>query len=209
MGVFFEPDLTNRLRALAQDLLNAPFRAVGPRTLEPLIDEILLDCFAPVIFGVLPRADACSIVDIGCGAGIPSLALAMVLGKARILGIDSTQKKIRFCEEERSRLGLGNLEYLCTRLDRPFRTSKDVVIRMKQATHIVSRGFAKPDETLQLLTELVSKGARSILYTSDQALDEALERQGEELVRNWRIERVNYQRHASDTTYLLAVAERI
>jgi len=133
----------------------------------------------------------------------------MVLDRAQILGIDSTQKKIRFCEEECARLGLGNLRYLCTRIDRPFRTSKDVVTRMKQATHIVSRGFAKPDETLQLLTELVSTGTRSILYTSDQALDEALERQGTKLSTNWRIERINYQRHASETIYLLAVAERI
>lgn len=209
MGVFFRPDLPDQLRSLAQDLLNAPFRAVGPRTVELLIDEILLDCFAPVILGILPRDGVCSIVDIGCGAGIPSLPLAMVLDQAQILGIDSTQKKIRFCEEERARLGLANLRYLCTRLDRPFRMSKDVVQQMKKATHVVSRGFAKPDETLQLLTELISSGTRIILYTSDQAMDDSLARQGERILRNWRIERINYRRPVTGKTYLLAVAERI
>ncbi|MCQ2379655.1 MAG: 16S rRNA (guanine(527)-N(7))-methyltransferase RsmG [Victivallaceae bacterium] len=49
------------------------------------------------------------VADIGCGAGFPSLVLAMAFPNLRVTSIDSTGKKVAFVERTSGALGLGNL----------------------------------------------------------------------------------------------------
>lgn len=49
------------------------------------------------------------IADIGCGAGFPSLVLALAYPNLRISSIDSTGKKIAFVAKTAEALGLDNL----------------------------------------------------------------------------------------------------
>ena len=49
------------------------------------------------------------VADIGCGAGFPSLILALAAPALRITAIDSTGKKIAFVAAAKDRLGLTNL----------------------------------------------------------------------------------------------------
>ncbi len=49
------------------------------------------------------------IADIGCGAGFPSLVLAMAFPNLSICAIDSTGKKIKFVASAAEHLGLKNL----------------------------------------------------------------------------------------------------
>lgn len=51
-----------------------------------------------------------SIIDIGCGAGFPSLPLAIVRDDIKILSVDSTAKRINYVKESASLLGLSNIE---------------------------------------------------------------------------------------------------
>ncbi len=49
------------------------------------------------------------IADIGCGAGFPSLVLALAFPQLRITAIDSTRKKILFVQQTAKEMGLKNL----------------------------------------------------------------------------------------------------
>ena len=50
------------------------------------------------------------IADIGCGAGFPSLILALACPNLKITSIDSTGKKIAFVAQAAQHLGLKNLQ---------------------------------------------------------------------------------------------------
>lgn len=50
--------------------------------------------------------------DVGCGAGFPSLVLAMAFENLRITAIDSIGKKTAFVESAGRELGLDNLEVI-------------------------------------------------------------------------------------------------
>lgn len=58
-----------------------------------------------------------SVIDVGCGAGFPSLPLAIARPDIRITAIDSTDKRIVYVRECASRLGLTNLEAITARAE--------------------------------------------------------------------------------------------
>lgn len=57
------------------------------------------------------------IADIGCGAGFPSLPLAICRSDLEILSLDSTAKRIRYVEETAALLGCTNLSAVAMRAE--------------------------------------------------------------------------------------------
>ncbi len=57
------------------------------------------------------------IADIGCGAGFPSLPLAICRPDLEILSLDSTAKRIRYVEETAAMLGCDNLTAVAMRAE--------------------------------------------------------------------------------------------
>lgn len=60
------------------------------------------DCAA--LSAKLPKG--AKIIDVGCGAGFPTLPLAIVRPDLRILAVDSTEKRVKYVEESARLLGL-------------------------------------------------------------------------------------------------------
>ena len=58
-----------------------------------------------------------SVIDVGCGAGFPSLPLAIVRPDVSITAIDSTDKRIVYVRECAARLGLANLNAVTARAE--------------------------------------------------------------------------------------------
>ena len=58
-----------------------------------------------------------SVLDVGCGAGFPSIPLAIVRGDVSIISLDSTGKKIYFVLSAKEKLGLENLNAVCARAE--------------------------------------------------------------------------------------------
>ena len=56
------------------------------------------------------RSEPLSVADIGCGAGFPSLVLALAFPQLRVTAIDSTGKKTAFVERAAATLGLRNCQ---------------------------------------------------------------------------------------------------
>lgn len=57
------------------------------------------------------------IVDVGCGAGLPGIALALTEPARHFTLVDSTLKKIRFVRQAIADLGLANAEAVHTRIE--------------------------------------------------------------------------------------------
>lgn len=57
------------------------------------------------------------IIDVGCGAGFPSLPLAIVRPDLQITALDSTAKRIGYINETAQKLGLANIGGVCARAE--------------------------------------------------------------------------------------------
>ena len=73
--------------------------------IKHVVDSLMIAKFFPDI-----AMEPLSIADIGCGAGFPSLVLALAYPRLKITAIDSTGKKINFVSSAASALGLKNIQ---------------------------------------------------------------------------------------------------
>lgn len=78
---------------------------------EALIKHII-DCLA--IITHLPDGD---LLDIGTGAGLPAVIIAICQPERHCTALDSNQKKIRFIKQISSELGLANLQPIASRIE--------------------------------------------------------------------------------------------
>lgn len=86
---------------------------------EALIKHII-DCLAIVpAFGRAcdDRGGQATVLDIGTGAGLPALILAIMDSRLSVTALDSNQKKIRFIRQMISELGLPNLTPVASRIE--------------------------------------------------------------------------------------------
>lgn len=58
-----------------------------------------------------------SLIDIGCGAGFPSLPIAILRNDVKVTSVDSTGKKVNFIADTANRLGLSNIRAVCARAE--------------------------------------------------------------------------------------------
>jgi 16S rRNA (guanine527-N7)-methyltransferase len=82
---------------------------IGPREVPRLWDRHLLNC---AVLSELVDADCATLADIGSGAGLPGVVLAMLLPKVDITLVEPLERRARFLTECVSELGLGNATVL-------------------------------------------------------------------------------------------------
>ena len=66
---------------------------------------------------VLPHIDAKHLLDVGSGAGLPGIPLAICLPDLQVAVIDSNSKKVSFMRQAKAELGITNLEVLDGRVE--------------------------------------------------------------------------------------------
>ena len=123
-------------------------------TLEKIIPLHYADCLK--IADRIP--EGATVADIGCGGGFPTLPLAMVRPDLTVVGIDSTDKKVRYVQRTAEALGLSNVRTVATRAeelaqDPAYRESFDAVI---------SRAVARLNVLGELCLPLVALGGQFI-----------------------------------------------
>jgi 16S rRNA (guanine527-N7)-methyltransferase len=79
---------------------------VGPAEAERVWDRHLLNCAA--IARLVPAR--CSLADIGSGAGLPGIVLALLLPGVRVTLVEAMARRVSFLEQCVAELGLENVE---------------------------------------------------------------------------------------------------
>lgn len=79
---------------------------------EALIKHII-DCLA-----IITHLPSGSLLDIGTGAGMPAVIIAICQPERQCTALDSNQKKIRFIKQISSELGLNNMQPIASRIER-------------------------------------------------------------------------------------------
>ena len=98
------------LRLLAQ--WNENINLTGIRELADMVPLHILDSLT-----ARPFLKGGRIVDVGCGAGLPGIPLALTEPARRFTLVDGTLKKIRFVQQAIADLGLANAEALRVRIE--------------------------------------------------------------------------------------------
>jgi 16S rRNA (guanine527-N7)-methyltransferase len=91
---------------------NKAFNLSGIRDPETMLSHHLLDSLS-----LMPYIDGRRVADIGTGAGLPGIPLAICLPDVHFILIDSNSKKTRFIFQTAAQLGLGNVEVVHTRVE--------------------------------------------------------------------------------------------
>ena len=82
------------------------------RESSKIVSHHLLDCLA-----VVPHLEARAVLDVGSGAGLPGIPLALMWSQASVTLLDSNHKKAAFLRQAVIELGLNNADVVCERVE--------------------------------------------------------------------------------------------
>ena len=115
------------------------------RVSTKMVSDHLLDCLA-----VVPHLDARTILDVGSGAGLPGIPLALVWPQARVTLLDSNHKKAAFLRQATIELGIPNTEVVCERVE-TWQPQREFEL-------VISRAVSDLPEFLKLAGRLCATG---------------------------------------------------
>lgn len=101
---------------------------------------------------VLPYIKAQSLLDVGSGAGLPGIVLAICRPQLQVTTIDTVQKKAIFMRQVKGELGLENLEVVHARVENYQATEKFEAI--------ISRAFSEIALFIKLTKHLIAENGQ-------------------------------------------------
>ena len=126
---------------------NKAYNLTAVREPTEMVVRHLLDSLS-----VLPYVQATEIIDVGTGAGIPGIPLAIALPSLKVTLLDSNGKKTRFARQAALELGLTNVEVVQARAEQYRNASPQVI----------SRAFASLPDMLEVAGPLLAPGGRML-----------------------------------------------
>ncbi len=164
-------DLGEKLLEFEEQLLetNKVMNLTAITEPEEMMKKHYWDSIYPLSKGIFP--EGAKVVDVGCGAGFPSLPLKLAAPHLDMTLLDSLNKRLNFLDGVIGNLGLQKIRTLHMRAEdagrKPeLRASFDIA---------VSRAVAELSKLLEYCLPLVKKGGALIAYKGATA-DEELER---------------------------------
>jgi 16S rRNA (guanine527-N7)-methyltransferase len=134
---------------------------IGPRETPRLWERHLLNC--AVVAPMLPPA--CSVVDVGAGAGLPGIVLALARPDLRVTLVEPMQRRAVFLEECVAALSLGRSVSVR-------RTRAEQLHGRLSADAVTARALAPFDRLLTWCWPLVRRGGLLAAYRGANAADE-------------------------------------
>ena len=126
---------------------------------EPLemVTLHILDSLSLLPYLKLPYIDCKRLLDVGAGAGLPSIPLAICLPELQVTAIDAVQKKVSFMRQAKAQLGLTNFSVIHGRIEEQEVPSKDMP---EMFDVITSRAFSEIGLFVKLTKHLLADGGR-------------------------------------------------
>jgi 16S rRNA (guanine527-N7)-methyltransferase len=138
---------------------NRAFNLTAVRAPMEMVPRHLLDSLA-----ALPWIERGSVLDIGTGAGLPGIPLAIAKPDLAFTLLDSVGKKVRFVRQAAAELRLGNVEVVQSRVEayRPRR----------KFANIIARAVASLPALVAEASPLAAAGGRLLALKGPLAKDE-------------------------------------
>lgn len=122
---------------------NLAYNLTSIRDLESMVGKHLLDSLA-----ILPWLKGNHIIDVGTGAGLPGIPLALARPDLYFVLLDSNGKKTRFLAEVKRQLNLKNVEIVQFRVENYHPT--------QGFDTVLSRAFSSLEQMIQWTQHLIA-----------------------------------------------------
>ncbi len=129
---------------------NKTYNLSAIRTMEEGVKKHLLDSLS-----IMPFIEDTPLLDVGSGAGLPGIVIAIMRPNLSVSVLDTVGKKCRFMQFAKTQLEIKNLLIVNTRVE-DFKSEQCF-------GQITSRAFAKVSKTLELTQHLLCDNGRYLL----------------------------------------------
>ena len=160
-GVAFSEQQRERLLAYLELLQkwNKVHNLTAVRDPAEMVTLHLLDSLS-----VLPHIAEGRLLDVGSGAGLPGIPLAICLPQLQVTVMDASHKKASFMRQAKAELALDNLEVVCGRVEQ-YQPSKAF-------DGVISRAFSDLVEFVHLTRHLLAPNAQWLAMKGVHPYDE-------------------------------------
>jgi 16S rRNA (guanine527-N7)-methyltransferase len=141
---------------------NKVYNLTAIRDTERMVKEHVLDSLA-----IVEHVPAGSVLDVGSGAGLPGIPLAIARPDCQVTLLDSNRKKAAFLQQAIIELSLANAAVVCTRVE----TYRPVA----GFSCIVTRAFAQTKDIASIGVRLLAHQG-VILAMKGPAAEEEMQR---------------------------------
>lgn len=170
---------------------NRVFNLTAIRDLDTMVTRHLLDSLT-----ILPYIKGKTVLDVGTGAGLPGIPLAIVMPEHQFVLLDSNQKKTRFLQQTCYQMRLKNVRVVHERVE-DYQPEQLFDV-------IVSRAFSTLREFLVMSQHLAKPGAQLLAMKGVYPLTELQEVSKPFKVTNTHqlsVPNLDAERHVVDLTY--------
>jgi len=163
------------------------------------------DSLAPFLFGLLTDEKYLKLVDVGAGAGFPSIPLKIILPDLDVTIVDSLNKRVVFLRYLTEQLQIQGVHFYHERAenfgqDPRFREQYDVVL---------ARAVARLDILSELALPLIKKGGKLIAFKATQTKQEVAGAQRAIVVLGGKfVQKHGYKLPNSEEERFLVVVEK-
>ena len=138
---------------------NKAYNLTAIRDLDQMVIRHLLDSLS-----ILPFISGSPVLDVGTGAGLPGIPLALCLPDKKFVLLDSNSKKTRFLTQVKIELGIDNIEVIHSRVE-DYQPGHEFAI-------ITCRAFAALNTILERTQHLVTSTTRILAMKGKEEMPE-------------------------------------
>jgi len=163
-----------------------------------------LDSVLPILSGYFNDGD--KVIDVGCGAGFPSVPLKIYMPSLKFTLLDSLNKRINFLNILINELGLSQVETIHSRAEDGGNNPK-----LRQAFDIcVARAVAPLNVLMEYCTPFVKKGGYFIALKGKEALNEAVNaKKATEILKVELVDKFEYLLPGTDNERKILVYKKL
>ena len=167
LSYLINEDAVQKLYAFSDILIqtNKTFNLTAITDEKEIILKHFVDCAS--VCEYIPR-DA-KLIDVGCGAGFPSIPIAILRPDVSVTPLDSTGKKIDFINLTANKLNLPNISAACARAE------EFAAAHREQFDVCISRAVARLNILDELCVPFARKGGNFIAMKSSKGEEEYTE----------------------------------